>query len=530
MVSSSARYSMPEALVERIRASMVGELELVPGPYGPRPLVYADYAASGRAVALVEDYVWRMVLPSYANTHTEASFCGATTSRLRALARRKVAKAVGAGAEDAVIFTGSGATAAVNKLIALLGLRDPSGQAEGRAVVFLGPYEHHSNILPWRESAAKVVEIPEGPDGGPCLRTLANELDAHCGWALKMGSFSAASNVTGIRTDVGEVTRLLHMYGAMAFWDYAAAGPYVPIDMNPGDPATAMDAIFLSPHKFVGGVGASGVLVMKRSLATLDIPTTPGGGTVSYVSSSFHDYASDLVTREEGGTPNILGDIRAALAFELKDAVGTDYILEREHVLEQRALQCWRENPAIEILGPDDCLRVPIFSFRVHRPTSGYYHHQFVTRALSDIFGVQARGGCACAGPYAHRLLAIDENAAAQVRADIAAGNELEKPGWVRLNFSYIMADETADYIIDAVDWLASNMGLFERDYLGDPSTARFRHCGEEPVEFDDWPEKAGLLTGDYHLAFPQKTDSLSEFFAFQSRKLANAQQLGKAS
>ncbi len=461
-----------------LRAGLIGEGATLDGPFGPQALVYADYTASGRALDQVEDFIRSRVLPYYANSHTQASYCGQFCTLLREAARAVIARAVGADDEHTVIFTGNGATAAVNRMLHLCGV--PAAVARGeRPVVFIGPYEHHSNILPWRESGAEVVEIPEGPGGGVDLDALDRALAVSAGKGLKMGAFSAASNVTGILTDVTAVTRLLKRHGALALWDYAAAGPYLPIHMRPADDA-ALDAVFLSPHKFLGGPGASGVLIVRNDIVVTDKPTWPGGGTVSFVSPWSHEFSTSLAAREEAGTPDVLGDIRAALAFLVKAAMGED-LHRREQALNTRALRRWRANPRIVLLGSEAAQRLPIFALRIRDGRGGYVHHQLFTRMLSDACGIQARGGCACAGPYAHRLLGIDEAASLRLYEALHRGEELEKPGWVRLNLHAVMDDATVDFIIDSVDTLATRAADMAALYSADPATARFRCTAEGP-------------------------------------------------
>ncbi|MFV2092544.1 MAG: aminotransferase class V-fold PLP-dependent enzyme, partial [Hyphomicrobiales bacterium] len=268
-------------VVADLRAGLIGEGARIETPFGRQTLTYADYTASGRALRQVENFVAEHVLPYYANSHTSASFCGDYTTRLRENARQIIARHTNAGPDCSVIFSGSGATSAINRLVALCGISDLA--KGGRPTVFIGPYEHHSNILPWRESCAEVTEIAEAPDGGPDLAVLEDELKAHESSPLLIGSFSAASNVTGILTDTDAVTALLKNHGALAFWDYAGGGPYLPINMTPGK-GLEKDAVFLSPHKFPGGPGASGLLIVRNSAIRATIPTWPGGGSVSYVS------------------------------------------------------------------------------------------------------------------------------------------------------------------------------------------------------------------------------------------------------
>ncbi|MGR3616420.1 MAG: aminotransferase class V-fold PLP-dependent enzyme [Paracoccaceae bacterium] len=453
---------------DTLRHSIIGDGTMIPGLNGDVPLVYADYVASGRALRPVEEFIMENVLPFYANSHTEASYCGAHMTRLRREARGEIARLVGAMEDHSVIFAGSGATAGLNRLVSLLGMEEAD-----QPVVFIGPYEHHSNILPWRESKATVVEIPEASEGGIDLNALKAALEEYSDSDLKVGSFSAASNVTGILTDPDPVTRLLHDHGALAIWDYAGGGPYLPIDMG-GNGAEPKDAVVVSPHKFPGGPGASGLLIVDQKVVKRRCPSWPGGGTVSFVSPWDHAYSEDLATREEAGTPNVIGDIRAALAFLVKEAVGQDQISAKEHAYAKMAWDGWDNDPHITVLGHRDVERLPIFSFQVSDVHGAPVHQQLFTRMLSDIYGIQARGGCACAGPYAHRLLDIDEETSRGLHAALDAGEELLKPGWVRLNFSYLMDAETVSFIIESVCDLAARSHELVPLYSADPATARF--------------------------------------------------------
>ena len=463
-----------EELAERLRDGLIGNKVTVDGPFGPHPLVYADYVASGRALQQIESFVLESILPYYSNSHTEASFCGSFCTRTRLAARRYLAAELGATDDYSVLFTGSGATAGINRLVNLLGLAQKV-RAGKRVTVLVGPYEHHSNLLPWRETGAQVIELPESVQGGPDLTVLESLLQEHQTADCLVGAFSAASNVTGIVTDVDAVCRLMRRHGAISIWDYACAAPYLPMSVKAGT-EEARDAIVYSSHKFPGGPGASGVTVLRNAIVDQKVPTWPGGGTVSYVSPWTHVYSDDLVHREEAGTPNVVGDIRAALVMMVKQALGVDWLEQRQQQLRDRALQVWCNNPCIELLGSttaEHCL--PIFSFRIRDGAGGYVHHQFFTRLLSDVHGIQARGGCACAGSYAHRLLGLDENHSNQLLAALQSGSEIEKPGWVRLNLSALMSDEKADQVIAAVDKLSRNANDYLDHYLIDTLTAQFQ-------------------------------------------------------
>jgi len=461
--------------LDALRDGVIGEGTTIDGPFGPKPLVYADYVASGRALRQVEEFVMTEVLPFYANSHTEASHVGTRMTRMRAKARAAIAALTGAETGYSTVFTGSGATAGINRLVHLLGVT-AAAAAGHKPLILIGPYEHHSNILPWRESGAEVVELGEAADGGPDLQDLEARLRAAEPGRLVVGAFSLMSNVTGIVTDEDAVTRLLNRYGAKSVWDCAGSGPYLPIDMKAGTDAQK-DAVIVSPHKFIGGPGASGVMIVREDAVARSIPVFPGGGTVRFVSPWGHDYTSDLAAREEAGTPNVVGDIRAALCFLVKDAIGQKIMDMRHAHLRARALAAWQQVPGIEILGSVTAsVKVPVFSFRVRDPkTGGYIHQQLVTRMLSDLYGIQARGGCACAGPYAHRLLGLDQDHSEALRSAILSGEETQKPGWTRLNLSVLLTEEKANYIIQAVRDLAADPYPVCEQYACDHATARFK-------------------------------------------------------
>ena len=425
-----------------------------------------------------------------------------------------------------MIFCGSGSTGAINRMIDVLNLRLPADlddrydltghiPADERPVVFIGPFEHHSNELPWRESIADLVTIHEDADGHVDLAHLEEELRRYEGRPLKIGSFSAASNVTGILSDTRAISVLLHRHGALSFWDFAAAGPYVEIEMQMrGHDGLALaetsdtdaslaykDAIFLSPHKFIGGPGTPGVLVARRELFRNRVPSVPGGGTVAYVNPLEHVYLSDIEHREEGGTPAIVESIRSGLVFQLKESVGADTIQSREREFIGRAIAAWSAHPDIEVLGNHDAERLSIVSFVV-RHRGRYLHHNFVVALLNDLFGIQSRGGCSCAGPYGHRLLGIAADRWDMLQREASKGCDGIKPGWVRVNFNYFISETMFRFILDAVEMVATEGWKLLPNYRFEAATGLWRHAGglvEPPLSLLDVRYPDGRMTYPEH-------------------------------
>lgn len=486
-VAAAENISHQEALLARIRDGIIGKNTQIHTPFGARTLTYADYTASGRSLDFIEDAIRQHVLPLYANTHTEANATGQQTTAFREQARQHIQQAVNASAEDLVIFCGSGATSAINTLISQLGLRQLNESDKSDVCVFIGPYEHHSNELPWRELGIDVIRIPESQDGGVCLISLEEQLLANQNRRL-IGSFSAASNVTGILCDQDAITALLHRYNALAFWDFAAAAPYVALDMNPSaDKILAKDAMFFSTHKFIGGPGTPGILVVKKTIITNQKPSLIGGGTVSFVTPEDHTFLPVGVRREEGGTPGIVESIRAGLVFQLKQAVGENVIEAREHELVQQIDKHWHNHPNIERLGHADAARLSITAFRINTKF-GYLHHGFITAVLNDVFGIQVRGGCSCAGPYGHQLLGIDTRESERIQEALKKGEKLVKPGWVRFNLNYFLDDDEAMFILQAIDFVAK-YGIKLLPYYAYDQTAdlwRFQGQSNTPKSLAD--------------------------------------------
>ena len=488
-----------------LREQIVGVDSTFETPFGERLMVYCDYTASGRCLRFVESYL-QSLQRIYANTHTEDDITGRSMSQLLHEAEESIKASVNAGPQGRIIACGTGATGAIDKLQQIVGvtlapatrrnlgdLLEDDLLAEIRPVVFIGPYEHHSNELSWRQSLAQTVQVRLDASGQIDLAHLEALLeDPRYENRLRIGSFSAASNVTGMRTDVRRIASLLHRHGAMACFDFAACAPYVDIDMNP-EPAfegedPSIDAIFISPHKFLGGPGSSGVLVFNERIYDRSLPpSVSAGGTVDYVGMSDQDFISRIEEREKAGTPGVLQTLKAALVFQIKDAVGTDIIEKREHELTCRALSSWAANDNIEVLGnPDPASRVGIISFNIRDESGKYLHHKFLTVLLNDLFGIQSRAGCSCAGPYGHRLLNIDEPTSEKYRSAVQQGHCGLKPGWCRIGLHWVMDDAEADYVIEAVHFLAREGHHFLVLYDFDLASGTWvhKHTATELPEF----------------------------------------------
>nr|XP_043621918.1 probable cysteine desulfurase [Erigeron canadensis] len=453
--------SGPDTKLRWLRSQIIGRVALVHTPFGIRKLTYADHTASGRCLQYIEEYIIQTVLPFYGNTHTSDSYVGYRTTKVVHDATEYVKKCLGGTQDDALFFCGSGTTAAIKKLQEVMGVAIPSIlkekvlksclRNEERWVVFVGPYEHHSNLLSWRQSLAEVIEIGLDKDGMIDMDDLKCQLQFYQGTGRPMlGSFSACSNVTGICSDTRSLSSLLHEFGAFACFDFAASGPYVEIDMRSGA-IDGYDAIILSPHKFLGGPGSPRILLMNKILYQLKNapPSTCGGGTVNYV--NYFDeqdtlYINDIEEREDAGTPQIIQRVKVALAFQVKEYIGGRVIEEKENEYVGKALERLTRNKNIWVLGNTKVVRQAIISFLIHSTSSSpdagnkvdeeihissetcYKRDKpldgaFVAKLLNDLFGIQARGGCACAGPYGHHLLGIDKPLSLAIKSAIEMGD-----------------------------------------------------------------------------------------------------------
>jgi selenocysteine lyase/cysteine desulfurase len=489
-----------------LRSDIIGRNMIFDTPFGKRPLVYADYTASGRGLHSIENYIQR-ILQYYANTHTEDDFTGKTMTRLLHEAEHIIKEAVNAGPKGKVIFTESGTTGGIVKLQQILGVYWPPATRErvngflqsclernpdredcnlalrnymndNQPIVFVGPYEHHSNEVMWRQTLCDIVEIPLNEHEELDLAKL-EEMVSHPKYANrpKIGSFSAASNVSGLKTNVYEVARILHKHSALACFDFAACAPYVQIDMNK-DAESYFDAIFLSPHKFLGGPGTSGILVFNQDIYPSALPPTVGaGGTVDYVSPFREDFIKDIETREKAGTPGILQAIRIALVFQVKQKVGYKAIDEIEEHYYKRFMEEFKGENRVAFYGPLEAeKKIPIIPFNISHKDK-ILHPKFVTRLINDLFGIQTRAGCSCAGPYGHYLMKIEQKLSDFYRCAITnAGYAGIKPGWVRLNLHYALDEHEFDYLVKAVRFIIEHGHKFLPLYTFDIKSGEWEH------------------------------------------------------
>lgn len=476
------------------RDNIIGIDQTFNGPYGEKKIVYADWIASGRLYRPIEDRLINTFGPFIGNTHTETSETGVLMTKAYHIAHQKIKEHVNASDDDAIITAGFGMTAVVNKLQRILGLktcgylnRDECNQDRERPVIFISHMEHHSNHTSWFETVGDVVQIPPGDGLLIDLDKLKRELEKYKDRKTKIGTFTACSNVTGVHTPFHQMARLMHEYGGVAFIDFAASAPYVDINMHPEDPMEKLDAIFFSPHKFLGGPGSSGVLIFDKKLYQKHgPPDQPGGGTVDWTNPwGEFKYIDDIEAREDGGTPGFLQAIKTSLALELKNKMGAKNIEEREKHLTGKAFEVLPNVPGLNILAENVRERLGVISFYFD-----HIHFNLAVKLLNDIYGIQVRGGCACAGTYGHYLLDVTYDKSHEITSLISSGDLSLKPGWVRLSLHPTMTDDELDYIIQAIRDVAVNYQKWSSDYIYNNKTNEFRHKSEPEDKSDlikDW-------------------------------------------
>ena len=475
------------------RDNIIGINSSFQSPYGMKKIVYADWIASGRLYGPIEDKIRNEIGPMVGNTHSESSETGMAMTKAYHKAHRIIKDHVNANKDDVIITTGFGMTSALAKFQRILGIKMPEKlmpycklPVEERPVIFITHMEHHSNQTPWLESLADVVIIKPGPNLSINPDNLRKEIKKYKDRKFKIGSFSACSNVTGMKSPYQELAEIMHLNGGYCFVDYAASAPYDNIDMHPENPLQKLDAIFFSPHKFLGGPGSSGVLIFCKSLYKNRIPDHPGGGTVAWTNPwGEHAYFDDIEIREDGGTPGFLQAIRAALSIKLKERMGVGNIKKREEQLVSRAFEGLLMIPGLHILADDVKDRIGVVSFYIEN-----IHHNLIVKILNDRFGIQIRGGCSCAGTYGHFLLEVDRDTSHKISEQISHGDLSLKPGWARISLHPTMTNEELEYIIEALGKMVENIDTWRKDYNYDLHSGEFSNK-KEPISdtCDSWFE-----------------------------------------
>ena len=478
-------HSQMENFFTPYREKTIGNELKFKTPYGVQTMIYADWIASGRLYGPIEDKIISTFGPYVGNTHTETSETGTLMTNAYHLAHKKIKAHVNAAPTDVIITSGFGMTGVVNKFQRILGFKHCSHlygadciKEKEKPVVFITHMEHHSNHTSWFETMTDVVVIPPGEGLSVDLNQMREQLEKYKDRKMKIGSFTACSNVTGIHTPIHEMARLMHEYGGYIFADYAASAPYEDINMHPKDPMEKLDAVYFSPHKFLGGPGSSGVLVFCSSLYKSPTPDHPGGGTVDWTNPwGEYKYIDDIELREDGGTPGFLQAIRTALSIELKNQMGTDNIRKREQQLVAQAFKKLSEVPGLNILAENQHDRLGIISFYMEG-----IHYNLLVKLLNDRYGIQVRGGCACAGTYGHYLLNVSYDDSHRITQLINTGDLSVKPGWVRLSLHPTMTDHELDVVVGALFEISKNYKNWQNDYIYNKHKNEFRHV-EEPVD-----------------------------------------------
>lgn len=475
-----------ENYFNRFRKNIIGIDQEFESPYGTQKIIYTDWTASGRLYRPIEEKLINDFGPFVANTHTETTVSGTAMTNAYHEARHIIKKHVNAGADDVLITDGTGMTGVINKFQRILGLKVPENlkaytqvPEEKKPVVFISHMEHHSNHTSWLETIAKVVVIPACPQGLICLDSFKVLLEEYKGHALKIASVTGCSNVTGIKTPYYEVAKLIHSYGGVCFVDFACSAPYITIDMHPEDEDAALDAVFFSPHKFLGGPGTSGVLIFNNKLYKNMIPDHPGGGTVSWTNPwGEHKYLDNIEEREDGGTPGFLQVIKTALAIKLKEQMGVKNILKREEEIISYIFSELSEIENLNILAAQHQNRLGVISFFIDN-----LHFNLGVKLLNDRFGIQTRGGCSCAGTYGHFLLHVDQEQSNYLTGKITAGDLIQKPGWIRMSIHPTTTSAEIQYVCESIKALANNHEQWSQEYRYNNATNEFTHINASPVE-----------------------------------------------
>jgi selenocysteine lyase/cysteine desulfurase len=482
-----------EHFFEQFRKNIIGLDQQFTTPYGVKDIIYTDWTASGRLYQPIEDKISNQFGPFVANTHTETSTCGAVMTLAYHEARKIIKQHVGANANDVLITEGSGMTGVVNKFQRILGLKICDSLKEYtqvpeelKPVVFISHMEHHSNQTSWLETIADVVVVPCDHSGLICIDSFEKTIQKYEHKKMKIASITSCSNVTGIKTNYHEVAKLIHAYDGLCFVDFACSAPYIDIDMHPEGEGEHLDAIFFSPHKFLGGPGSSGVLVFNKDLYKNMVPDNPGGGTVTFTNPwGEHGYFNDIETREDGGTPAFLQTIRIALSMQLKDKMGTENIKKRENEVNKTLFETLESLSGVTILAPEQKDRLSIFSFYFED-----YHFNLVVKLLNDRFGIQTRGGCSCAGTYGHFLLNVDQQKSKEIATQILEGCSIEKPGWIRLSVHPTITDKEVAFICESLQELSKNIEAWSLDYKYINEKNDFAHISNKALEKElikDW-------------------------------------------
>ncbi|MBO9583931.1 MAG: aminotransferase class V-fold PLP-dependent enzyme [Flavobacterium sp.] len=485
-IEPTTKPTEPECYFSKFRENTVGIDHTFESVYGEQNLVYADWVASGRLYAPIEEIMLNKIGPMIANTHSLSSQTGKTSTYAYQHSREIIKKSVNASESDVLVTTGSGMTAALSKLQRIIGVRKNYESETDKPVVFITHMEHHSNQVPWYEINADVVILSPDENNLVDPKVLSNEIKKYADRSLKIGSFTACSNVTGIITPYHELAKIMHQNGGLCFVDFAASAPYVKIDMHPKDPEEQLDAIFFSPHKFLGGPGTCGILVFNEKLYRSDFPDNPGGGNVKWTNPLGKYCYSDVIeVREDGGTPGFLQVIRTALALELKEQMGVENIKKRENELLDLCFSRLQKIKGLSILGDLTTERIGCVSFVIED-----IHYNLIVRLLNDRFGIQVRGGWSCASTYAHYLFNISEEKSAEITTELLKRNQTNKPGWVRLSLHPIMSNEELFYICDAIEKVALNYKEWKKDYEYNPVSNEFENPKIEDTiekEVNEW-------------------------------------------